>query len=400
MKRIPGIFKQAIHLSLLLVINTNIAQVRNKVNLPDILGYKTLKADFHIHTVFSDGKVWPSIRVEEAWRDGLDVISITDHVNYRAPLTINYVNYEDKNAHYDTALLTALQLGITLIKGAEINFPKPHGHFNMLFLKDVNAVKVQNKDCKRSLEIAKSQGAYIQWNHPPYYQIGTPKWPDLQEEFYKQGLIDGIEIVGDKNLFDVAFPWAEEKKLTITGSSDIHVLIDARHSQSHRPMTLIFAKNNSEEAVKEAMFDKRTAVYYENFIFGDFQFLKPLFEASVKVVDMPCVVDRKNRKFAIENQSDVDFTLELVEKQKGISVPKEIRLVPNKTILNDMTVSDSSVLKNDAVWATYRVTNFKNLKNESLIYKFYFNKKEPVIVRTKEDLKKTLKGDDSEHDEE
>ena len=40
------------------------------IDFPDIPGYKTLKCDFHQHTVFSDGSVWPSIRVQEAIRDG------------------------------------------------------------------------------------------------------------------------------------------------------------------------------------------------------------------------------------------------------------------------------------------------------------------------------------------
>ena len=30
---------------------------------PDIPGYKTLVTDLHQHTVFSDGSVWPDIRV-------------------------------------------------------------------------------------------------------------------------------------------------------------------------------------------------------------------------------------------------------------------------------------------------------------------------------------------------
>ena len=50
--------------------------------IPDIPGYYTLKSDLHMHTVFSDGVVWPHIRVDEAIAEGLDVISITDHVEY------------------------------------------------------------------------------------------------------------------------------------------------------------------------------------------------------------------------------------------------------------------------------------------------------------------------------
>ena len=56
------------------------SQERGKINIPDLKGYVTLKCDFHIHTIFSDGTVWPTVRVEEAYREGLDVISITDHI--------------------------------------------------------------------------------------------------------------------------------------------------------------------------------------------------------------------------------------------------------------------------------------------------------------------------------
>ena len=51
--------------------------------VPDLPGLKTLKADFHLHTVFSDGQVWPTVHVQEAWRDGLDVVALTDHVEYQ-----------------------------------------------------------------------------------------------------------------------------------------------------------------------------------------------------------------------------------------------------------------------------------------------------------------------------
>jgi hypothetical protein len=64
--------------SLTLAVNAQ----RKTVNLPDLPGYVTLKCDFHMHSVFSDGNVWPIVRVDEALRDGLDVIAITDHIEY------------------------------------------------------------------------------------------------------------------------------------------------------------------------------------------------------------------------------------------------------------------------------------------------------------------------------
>lgn len=55
---------------------------RREIRIPNVLGYHVMKCDFHIHTVFSDGSVWPTVRVEEAWSEGLDAISITEHLEY------------------------------------------------------------------------------------------------------------------------------------------------------------------------------------------------------------------------------------------------------------------------------------------------------------------------------
>ena len=44
------------------------ADVRHEIHFPNLPGYQTLKCDLHMHTVFSDGEVWPTVRVREAWR--------------------------------------------------------------------------------------------------------------------------------------------------------------------------------------------------------------------------------------------------------------------------------------------------------------------------------------------
>lgn len=54
-----------------------------RVEIPDIPGYKTLRCDLHMHTVFSDGQVWPAVRVNEATREGLAAIAITEHQERR-----------------------------------------------------------------------------------------------------------------------------------------------------------------------------------------------------------------------------------------------------------------------------------------------------------------------------
>ncbi len=78
----PGIFITVSLLSALSVFDAG-AQQRNEeiwkhsgyveqtsrryISIPDIPGYKTLKCDFHIHSVFSDGRVTAATRVDEAW---------------------------------------------------------------------------------------------------------------------------------------------------------------------------------------------------------------------------------------------------------------------------------------------------------------------------------------------
>ncbi|MBQ2424816.1 MAG: histidinol-phosphatase, partial [Alistipes sp.] len=52
---------------------------RTEIVIPQVKGFTCYKGDFHIHTSYSDGQVNPNGRVIEAWRDGLDVIAITDH---------------------------------------------------------------------------------------------------------------------------------------------------------------------------------------------------------------------------------------------------------------------------------------------------------------------------------
>ena len=56
---------------------------RQEIILPQVMGYNIYKADLHTHTIYSDGSVTAPWRLREAWYDGLDIIAITDHIEYR-----------------------------------------------------------------------------------------------------------------------------------------------------------------------------------------------------------------------------------------------------------------------------------------------------------------------------
>jgi hypothetical protein len=67
-----GMMKKFGFIIVLLVVSSGLlyAQSRRIINIPNISGYQTLKCDLHMHTVFSDGTVWPTVRIEEAWNEG------------------------------------------------------------------------------------------------------------------------------------------------------------------------------------------------------------------------------------------------------------------------------------------------------------------------------------------
>ena len=86
-----------------------------------------------MHTVFSDGNVWPTVRIDEALRDGLDAISITDHLEYSPKKDFIPV---DHNAAWKIAEGYAKERNLILVHGAEITRKMPPGHFNALFITD------------------------------------------------------------------------------------------------------------------------------------------------------------------------------------------------------------------------------------------------------------------------
>lgn len=137
------------------------AQVRNEIRVPDPEGYRTLKCDFHIHTVFSDGLVWPTVRVDEAYREGLDAIALTEHLEYRPHRQDIIASH---NRSYEIAEKTARNNQVILIRGSEITRPMAPGHFNAIFLSDCDAL--EQKEYMDSFKAARRQNAFIFWNHP------------------------------------------------------------------------------------------------------------------------------------------------------------------------------------------------------------------------------------------
>ena len=255
------------------------SQVRASLPVPDLPGYKTLKGDFHIHTVFSDGRVWPTVRVMEAWRDGLDVISLTDHADSHPHAKDVKV---DGTRPYTVAHPLAEQLGLILIPGVEITKTLEHGpaHFNALFVTDPNALNVP--DLFEALRRARTQDAFVFWNHP---EAGVPKleWFTPIAAAHQEKLFQGMELINGVNFYASAYPWIEEKKLTILCNSDIHDPMPPRAAEGIRPITLLFVHTAGVAGVREALFARRTAAWMGGQVWGAEQFLRGLWQGAVRV---------------------------------------------------------------------------------------------------------------------
>jgi hypothetical protein len=246
------------------------AQVRDPLPVPDLPGYRTLKCDFHMHTVFSDGEVWPTIRLTEAFRDGLDAISITDHATYNPRQGDVKI---DLARPFAISRLAAERLGIILIPGIEVN--QGDTHANALFISDPNALR--SNDLVEVLRRARQQNAFVFWNHPGWKQ--KPEWFPLIASAYDEKLIQGLELVNGATLYPEAFPWIEEKKLTILANSDVHGLSTGRS----RPLTLVFARTADAEGIREALLARRTAAWMGGEIWGAEEHLRGLFEGALQV---------------------------------------------------------------------------------------------------------------------
>ncbi len=319
--------------------------VRHEISIPAVDEYKVLKCDFHMHTVFSDGYVWPDLRVIEAWATGLDVIAITDHVE--GPVDRPHLSGDD-NTSYELAKNVADYYGILLVKGGEITKKQPYGHYNALFLKDVNQVDVE--DPFIAIENAVKQGAFVQWNHPER-DFETHANFEFQKKLLEKGYLHGVEIVNASDWYPHMIDWAIENNLTLMGNSDLHGLIMGEFDldRFQRPMTLVLAKEKTLEGVREALDAKRTIVWVADRLAGREEWLSKLFLASVKwgKIEVLNPVEKEG-KVSIENISDIPWIFNVTGKAVG--KPRLVRLEPRTSNIIGVRNSGEVVIKVLNAW--------------------------------------------------
>jgi hypothetical protein len=350
----PGRVLASAALVVLLGGDTATAQQRHPLPVPDLPGLKTLKGDFHLHTVFSDGQVWPTVHVQEAWRDGLDVVALTDHVEYRPHSEDVGL---DLRRPYAVARELAAQLGIILISGVEITRPAPgttsplpvgSAHFNALFVEDPAALA--RPDLLDALRAARAQGAFVFWNHPGFMGTLEPRWHPHVEEAYREGLFQGMELVNGEDFYPAAYPWIEEKKLTILSNSDYHVPTPPRGTGPRRPLTLVFARSADAEGVREALVARRTAAWLGDDVWGAEEHLRGLWNGAIEVA--PPRIDARRGQAALlrlRNTSAIPFRLRARRAPAWLQVDPVTAPAETTSLLRLRVARDAAIGAHEAV---------------------------------------------------
>jgi hypothetical protein len=153
----------------------------------------------------------------------------------------------------------------------------------------------------------------------------------------EKSMLHGIEVVNGREYYPEAHRWALEKKLAMLSNSDVHAPLNMDYlprEGDHRPITLVFAKERTAAALKEALFARRTAVYSGEKLIGDEAFLKPIFQRSIRLNKQSVAIKGKQRvAVQISNDSDLSYELERAAALAYVTIPKKLVLPARKTVI-------------------------------------------------------------------
>lgn len=367
-RRLP--FNPAILVMMLLLTLTGLLSGRSMKRveraIPDIPGYVTLQCDLHTHTVFSDGLVWPTVRVEEAWREGLDALAITDHNEYTPHSSDLPKNVERP---YAIAAPQARALGLTLIRGTEITKEIPTGHYNALFLDSVSPT--DRKNYIEAVGEAVKQGAFVWWNHPPFRQENADTyWHAAQDSILARGWMHGIEVANGPDYCPEAHAWCLQHNLTMMGNSDIHDVYFMEYDPEHgdrRTITLVFATGRGEKEIREALFAHRTAVLCRDTLYGRTEHLAPLFGAAVELVNPALEISGKGEALLqVRNLTDIPFHLKATDSLAALRFPQSVTLEPRAVSLIRLSSHQDSLSGERELSLPYAVANIHPAPGEPL----------------------------------
>ena len=353
---------------LFLLTHSVLAADTRELRFPDLEdGRLVLSVDTHTHSVFSDGHVWPTVRVWEANKDRLDAMAITEHLEYQ-PYRKD-IPHPDRNRAFELAAKENKKgrerTDLLLIAGAEITRKYSPGHVNALFIDDANPLlttKNRNEEtyanARDALREAKAQQAFMIWNHPAWqndFPDGVIKISKKQQALFDEGLIHGIEVANGEYFNDSSLQVALDHNLAIIGASDIHGLIDYDYditAGTHRTVTLAFAEERSVTGIAQALFQKYTVALYDRQFIGREAELDALFNSFVSFERLPSRrKDRQQTTVRIRNAGPIAIELKVAG---NISLNKSVGYitVPAKgaTVITVLDRAANEPIDLELVW--------------------------------------------------
>ncbi len=239
----------------------------------DLYALRPLKGDLHTHTYYSDGADGFAMTPADYREEGFDFFSLTDHNRM----------YTSKLA---SELYDGVPLGMHIMSGEEVHTPNSNLHIvhiggnasvceKYILNNDEYNAEIDNmeKDFSNIPELYRRRIAMAKWAVQEIHKAGGlavfahPFWcpnrynisQDFCDILFKEIDFDAFELVGGiapkQNNLQLAL-WQEQalkgNVLPIVGSSDSHDHDFAKGGFARR-FTVVFAKENSTEAILDAI---------------------------------------------------------------------------------------------------------------------------------------------------
>lgn len=346
----PGVVMNHLPLSIALAALLSAAAIAGEgkpLEFPNAAdGRKVIAVDLHTHSVFSDGAVWPTVRVEEARRDGVALIATTEHLEWQPKL--DDIPHKDRNRSFEVARGAAQAAGVAVVNGAEITRGQPVGHINAVFLSDANPLlppqasarngeemaarfnegsQANLASARAAVEAAKAQGGFVFINHPSWTgqsKDGLVHLSAFHRKIIADKALDGIEVSNGELYSEEAFRIALENNLAILGVSDIHGLIawdyetefngaNKSGERGVRTATLVLASDASPAAIRKALFDRHAVAIQAKTLYGRARDLKPIVDGALSLTLGDAIVEYSGPTMVypltIANAAPTPFTL-------------------------------------------------------------------------------------------
>lgn len=187
------------------------------------------------------------------------------------------------------------------------------------------------KDPLEAIDIARAQGGYILWNHPGWPDNNSTIY-DVHAELLKAGKIDAYEVYNHMESYPLTFDWFAQYNIAPMANTDVHGTVEGDYgSGAMRPLTLVFAKERTEAAIREALDARRTAALFFGNLVGSEEYLTKLLAASLKIRRI------NEKKIEVTNVSDITYKMKVgntlyifpAGKAAMVSVPTEELTVLN-----------------------------------------------------------------------